>query len=516
MGIQITRLGKLGSMLSMGAAGVVIAASLSVPALAQDDNTLRLGLARGVLTFDVQNNGNSGTPLLNIFDTLVRLDKSGNFQPQMAKSFTRKDDTTWEFVLHDNIKFHNGEALTSSDVKFSLERVARDKTLVENSRFAGIEEVQIVDDHTFNIVTKKPDPLLLNRLIRVSAGILPEDYFKEKGVEYFTQNPVGSGPYKVTLFDVDRQLSLQRFDDYFKGRVSDWDGAVIMVLPEAATRVNELLSGGMDFIDQVPASDWPRINQNANTAIVDGKSTRVMSLLVNSNEQFPTSDMRVRQAIDYAIDDATLVDSLFNGYGTPTRTLITPGVLSFDPDLYDTYNYDPAKARQLLEEAGYSDDKPLKLTFQVGRGRYLLGTELAQFVAAMMEEVGIQVELELLEGSRATSIVNNNENKELVLVGYGNSMFDPFLQLNFFNSDPYFPRTGYRNETVDDLLEKAASTMDPDVRADMYRQVQKIAADEQPFILMFNASYFLGINTDRIEFDPPQNEDVLLEAIVKK
>lgn len=485
-------------------------------AWAQDADTLRIGMRRGLLTFDPHNNGAYGTPLMNVFDTLVRRTDDGKFVPHLAKSFEQKDDHTWEFVLNEGVKFHDGSELTAQDVKFTLDRVVGDESLIESPRFATIKEVKVIDPYRVQIITDVPDPVMLNRLIRMGGAIMPEKYFKEVGVDKFSQNPIGTGPYKVVRYNVDQQIVLEKFADYFKGDVSDWDKAVLTILPEASTRVNELITGGMDLVDEVPPSEWARVNSNGNTAIVPGDSTQVILLMVNSNEQFPTSDMRVRQAIDYAIDDKLIVDKFFQGMGTPTRTHITPGILGFNEDYYDTYLYDLEKAKALLAEAGYDAGHPLSLTLQVPKGRYLLDSELGQLVGAMLQVAGIQVNFEFLENSKYVEVRNNNNNKELMLAGYGNSMFDPFLPLNALNSKTYFERLGYRNERVDELLDKAESTVDQESRAEMYREAQAILAEELPFIYIYAEQYFTGINTDRVEFHPPTSKDVLIEDMPKK
>lgn len=514
-GKSLRTLAMLGAFALAGTVGYVGLGSVE-PAFAQDSDTLRLGLRRGLLSFDPQNNGAYGTPLMNVFDTLVRRDNAGNFVPHLAKSFEQKDEYTWEFVLNQGVKFHDGSELTAEDVKFTLDRVVGDSTLIESPRFSTIKEVKIIDPYTVQIITNVPDPVMLNRLIRMGGSILPKKYFTEVGLDHFTQHPIGSGPYKVASYNVDQQLILEEFPEYFKGKVSDWGKAVLTILPEASTRVNELITGGMDLVDEVPPSEWARVNGNDGTEIVAGDSTQVILLMVNSNKEFPTSDVRVRQAIDYAINDGLIVEKLFQGYGTPTRTHITPGILGFNEAYYDTYLYDLDKAKALLKEAGYDESHPLSLTLQVPKGRYLLDSELGQLIGAMLQIAGIQVQLEFLENSKYVEVRNNNNNKELMLAGYGNSMFDPFLPLNALNSKTYFDRLGYKNERVDQLLDQAESTVDQDARADMYREAQAILAEELPFIYIYAEKYFTGINENRIDFTPPSSKDVLIEDMAKK
>lgn len=505
-----------GTITALGLAGSIATSLLgATDAVAQESDTLRIGMGKGLVSFDPQNNGTYGTPLLNVFDTLVRRTNNGEFVPHLAKSFEQKDDYTWEFVLNEGIRFHDGSELTAADVKFTLDRVVNEHRLIESPRFATIEEVKVIDPHTVQVITKIPDPAMLNRLIRMGGSIMPEQYFNEVGLEYFTQHPIGSGPYRVVDYRVDQQIVLEKFTDYFKGDVSEWHRAVVTTLPAASTRVNELITGGVDLVDDIPPSEWSRVNDNDNTSIIPGDSTQVMLLMVNSNEQYPTSDVRVRQAIDYAIDNRMIVDQFLQGMATPTRTHITPGILGFNEEYYDTYRYDLETARELLAEAGYDASNPLSLTLQIPQGRYLLDSELGQLIGAMLQGAGIRVTLEFLENSRYVEVRNNNNNKELMLAGYGNSMFDPFLPLNALNSKTYFERLGYRSERVDELLDEAETTVDQDVRAEMYREAQAILAEELPYIYIYAEQYFTGINIDRIAFTPPPSKDLLIEDMVR-
>jgi peptide/nickel transport system substrate-binding protein len=483
---------------------------------AENDNTLRIGMDGDVLTFDTQDNGAFGTPMMNIFNTLVKIDDEGNFHPHIAKEYKTVNDVTWQFTLNEGVKFHNGEDLTADDVKFTLERVVKDNTLIEHERFKTIKEVRIIDDYNIQIITHKPDPSMLNRLIRMGAAILPEDYINEHGMEYFVEHPIGSGPYKVASYQRDNEMVLDKFDEYFKGDISDWDKVIIRTLPGASTRVNELVTGGVDIVNDIPPAEWPRINDNKGTKIITAPSTQVLLLISNQNKGFATADPKIRKAIDFAINDKAIIDNLFKGYGTPTRTHITPGVSGLNEKVYDNYLYDVDKAKQLLKEAGYGKGKPLKLTFQVPQGRYLMDSELGQMISGMLKEAGIQVDLQLLENSKFVEVRNNGNNQELMLSGQGNSMFDPFLPLDAFHSETYPERIGYKNQKVDQLLDTAEHNMNIEERMEQYKEVQEIVAEELPYIYIYNEEYFTGVNSNKVDMKPRVDKDIIIEEIKKK
>src|SRR5699024_6606528 len=152
--------------------------------------------------------------------------------------------------------FHNGDELTAEDVKFTLERVAHDESLREHFQYEQIDEVEVVDDYHFKIHTIDPDPILLNRLSRIGAGILPKDYIDENGWEHFLENPIGTGPFTFVDWSRDSEIVYEVYDDYFDGAVEDWNKLVFRVVPEDSTRVAELLTGGVDIALNVPNHEW--------------------------------------------------------------------------------------------------------------------------------------------------------------------------------------------------------------------------------------------------------------------
>src|SRR5699024_10572793 len=144
-------------------------------------------------------------------------------EPELVDTYENIDDLTWEFTLHEGVKFHNGDDLTAEDVKFTLERVGNDDTLREHFHYNQIEEVEVIDDYHFKIKTYEPEPILLNRLSRIGSGILPKDYIEEHDWDHFYQNPIGSGPFKFVEWNRDSEIVFEVFEDYYEGKVEDWD-----------------------------------------------------------------------------------------------------------------------------------------------------------------------------------------------------------------------------------------------------------------------------------------------------
>lgn len=219
------------------------------------------------------------------------------------------NDTTWRFKLREGVTFHNGDPFTSADVKYTLERVAKDNTLKQNSYFKNIVEVKAVDEHTVDIITDGPDPLLLNRLSKMGAGILPSKYIADKGMDTFLKEPVGTGAYKFSKWTKDDRIELVKNENYFGGEPK-WNEVVFRVIPEASTRVSELLAGGVDVASSIPSTDIARIEGEADKKIVKAPIQRVLQLIFRQTEGSITADPKVREAIDLAIDKQGIVDSI--------------------------------------------------------------------------------------------------------------------------------------------------------------------------------------------------------------
>lgn len=466
------------------------------------ERLLTIGLVSDVKSFDVQDNtdGVIGGVFNNIFNYLVKRQDDGTFVPDLAESYEQVDDTTWRIKLKQNVTFHNGDPFTADDVKFSIERVATDTKLAQQGEFKKIKQVNVIDPHTVEFVTDGPEPAFLNRISRMGSEMLPKAYIEANGWDAFLAKPIGTGRYQFSSWKKDDRLTLTKYKNYFGGDVSDWDTIVFRTIPEASTRVSELLTGGVDMAADIPPADWERVNANANTAVISGNSTAVSLLSLKAEPGTPFADVRVRQAVDYAIDNKLITDKILKGTAVPTRTRFIPGVPGFDESLYNTERYDPEKAKQLLEEAGYKDG--IELTLQGPKGRLMLDSEVEQAIVAMLEAVGIHAKLEVLESGRYTETFNAGTNKEIYFRNRTNSMFDGALALRDFYSSTFSKQLYYNSPEVDELFSKAENNMNIEERNEQFKQIQQIVADEVPYVFLYHEKYFTGINKQRLEFTP--------------
>ncbi|WP_462411479.1 ABC transporter substrate-binding protein [Neobacillus sp. Marseille-QA0830] len=473
-----------------------------------EEKVLTIANPTDIESFDIHNNNNtmSEAVLVNMFDYLIQNDSEGNKIPVLATEWKKVNDTTWQFKLRNDVTFHNGDPFTAADVKFTLERAAKDSSLKQNYLYKQIKEVQIVDDYTVNIVTEVPDPLLLNRLSRMGSGMLPSKYIQENGMEAFLQKPVGTGPYKFSSWKKDDRLELVKNENYFGGKVK-WDKVVFRTIPEASTRVSELLAGGVDIASSIPSTDVARIKDAEGKSIEKAPTRRVLQMIVRHTEGTVTSDPVVREAIDLAIDKKGIIESIAGGAGVLTRTSVTPGNFGSDPSLYKKSLYDPEKAKKLLKDAGYSkEDLKISLSVATQYGEY------AEVVASMLNEVGFDVNLNILESTAFYEQFNAKKFGELFMIGIGNSLNDASNNYGRYLADQAAGETDYNNPEVEELLQSALVNMDPKSRESQYQKVQQIFAKERPAIYLFQMEGVYGVN-DKVKYAPREDEMYYVQEV---
>jgi peptide/nickel transport system substrate-binding protein len=287
---------------------------------------------------------------------------------------------------------------------------------------------------------------------------------------------------------------------------------VFRAIPEDSTRVAEVLTGGVDIAINIAPSDMKRIDANPTTYTLLHPSQRIINLVVRSGKDWVTGDQRIREAIDLAIDKKSLVDNVVDGAGVPTRTLVGPGNPGAQLSLYNTSLYDPVRAKQLLAEAGYPNGGP-RITLASPTGRYMKDKEIAEFVAAQLQEVGFDVDLQIQEWSRFFDLYSTKKHKEIYLFGNGNSMFDPALRMEPLVTARAKGTTDYSNPAFDKLVDAATKNLDPASRAAQYQQAQEIIAEDRPLIPLFQTKFSYGVNK-RIIFKPRLDEMIPLDDVV--
>jgi peptide/nickel transport system substrate-binding protein len=324
---------------------------------------------------------------VQIFDALV--DVTGTdlltLKPMLAERWENPNPNTWRFYIRRGVKFHNGDPLTAEDVKFTIDLALANKGSTQHSYLGPTESARVVDSHTVELVTKTPFPPLLSNISRLH--IVPRAYDKIGADAFASKQPIGTGPYKFVEWQRGQRIVLEANPDHWRGAPSP-KRLVFRFIPDPSTRAAELKAGGVDIITGPPVAQLKEL-ATGDTTIVTIPAVRVIAYPMNTLQK-PLDDVRVRRALNLAVDRDTIVKTLLQGCGKPTGQPFIPGWLGYDPEI-KPFRYDPAQAKKLLADAGYANG--FDLTWNISTGVFLADKEIAEAASAMLGQVGVRVRL---------------------------------------------------------------------------------------------------------------------------
>ena len=486
---------------------------------AEAPTSVVIGMPADLATLDPmdQMSTSTGDFFKSVGTQLYKRDENFELVGDAATGYEQIDDLTWRFTLRDDINFINGDHMTADDVKFSLERVAKDASLVANHYFNCIDHVDVVDEYTVDVVTTSPRPDMLSLLAMGSSTIMPKNWVEENGIEAYIQSPVTSGKYQLKEWIPDDHYTLIPNPDYY-GEPATWEEVTYRIIPESSTRVAELMTGGVDIISNVPVNEWERVSGNTEgdgTSLVYGETSSVLLMILKLTDGRVCSDPAVREAIVLAIDKQAICDQLLQGAGTPTRTRIASSVPGHDESLFGTENgnlYDPEKAKQILTDAGYQEGQ-LTLELTGSNNRYLMDNEIAQMIAAYIEAIGIHVNLEVVDSNVLSNMFSEKNIKDAFLVALSDGQYDGCYPLAQF-CDPVRTEgmSDWNNPTAVELYEQTRSEMDETKKYELSKQIQQICAEERPQIAIAQLRAIFGVN-NRFTFSPQMDSTILPDEI---
>ena len=399
----------------------------------------------------------------NIFEGLTRIGAHGEVLPDLAESWAISDDgKVYTFKLHTGVKFHDGTDFNADDVKFSLDRARADNsTNAQKGLFAAIASVDVVDPATVKVTLKNPQGSLLYNLGWGDAVIVaPETAETNK------DKPVGTGPFKFDHWNKGSEITIVKADGYWGDPVF-LDKAEFRIVPDAAAAIPALLSGDVQAFPFFPAADaLPQVEADPRFKVVVG-STEGETILSTNNKKPPFDNLKVRQAIAHALDRKAIIDgSGTGGYGTPIGSHFSPANAAYI-DLTGTYPFDPAKAKELLKEAGFPDG--FKATLKLPPVAY--AREGGQVIASELRDVGIQLEIIPVEWADWLKQVFTDKDYDLTIVSHT----EPNDIDIYARKDYYF---NYDNPAFDKIIDELNLTSDEAKRTDLFKQAQKILADD--------------------------------------
>lgn len=477
---------------------------LSGPVMAQE-NTLRVFTQDVRTTLDpAMSLGNTGFPVANaLFDTLLRRDFKANPErtstqiiPGLAESWSRPTPTTMELKLRDGLTFHNGDALTADDVVFTFERIMDPDSRYVGARFqlGSITMVEAVDQLTVLITTDTPDASLEQLLAYPGSAVLPKEYFNQVGFEAFGQNPVGSGPFALARFAPDEVIELTAFDDYWMGRPNA-DVLVFREVPEVSARLIALSTGEADIISAVPTDQISSIERLDCCSV---QSVLVNSQIVGYKTSHPAvADMRVRQALNLAIDRETLASALWGNYAAP----LPAGHQYPEWDaIYDAsrsgFRYDQDEARRLLMEGGYNGEK---VTFVTAPAYYPNALPAAEAIVEMWRQIGVDAEVQVDENWGAA--FRNDDSIAVLNVSDWTIVPDPHATILWTWANNTRWQDGAERQEYIRIGQAARSALDPVERRRLYGQMLDIFETQAPGTVLYRTTEIYGVR-DGINWEP--------------
>ena len=488
---------------------LVLVVSLPAPVAAQTkDDTLVYALQSDMQNWDPPNSVLRESIILgyHVFDHLAARDlKTGKVGPSLATAWRNLDDTTWEVRLRPGVRFHDGTPFTARDVKASFDRVLDpERKLTARGSHVQIKSVEILDDHSVRFKTDGPYPLFVERL---AALVMQSDkVIREKGHEWMQENPIGTGPYKLVRWAKKQEHLLVRNDDYW-GPKPAFKYVRIRIIPEQATQLAELISGGVDVIKAVPPDQMDVINKSGAARTSTSPILRTAMLQLDQAGRTgpnPFTDRRVRQAANLAVDMDAIIKHVLNGLGDRTATTINPMAFGYDPTL-KPYRQDVAAAKKLLAEAGYPNG------FEVGfqQGPPIVEPALPQTseaIVADLAKAGIR--------TRRRYVGEIGPYVNLVRDGKAEPMFEwSWGYYSVFDADAILydvmkcgeAYSYYCNKALDDLIIQGRSTLDQKKRAEVYAKIQRLIFDDAAYLFKWGLRGVWGIS-NRVEYQAPRDE----------
>lgn len=466
---------------------------------------------------------------VNLYETLLNFgEEDTTIQPGLAKEWEASEDgLTYTFTLQEGVKFHDGTDFNADAVVKNFERWANgdaDMFPYYSSMFGGFkdDEGRVIDsvtadgDNTVIINLTRPQaPFLKNIAMSMFAISSPTAF--EQGDDQFERNPVGTGPFKFVEWKTNETITIEKFDDYWQEGLPKLDRVIFQSIPDNSARLNALLAGDIDLADGINPSDGAKIEGDSNLQLFERPSMNIGYLGLTVTRP-PFDKKEVRQAMNYAIDKQTIIDTFFEGRANSAKNPMPPSISGYNDDI-EEYEYNPEKAKELLAEAGLADGFEMELwAMPVPRPYMPDGAKVAEVIQKNLADVGINAKIVSYEWATYLDKASKGEADAFMLGWTGdNGDADNFIYVlldeDNIASNNY---TYYKNDEVHDLLIEAQTEVDEDKRNELYKQAQVIIHDDAPWVPLAHSTPLLGASKDLTGFIPhPTGSDLLSKVEFK-
>ena len=517
---------------------LALAVGIAAPASAK---TFRYSTQGDFLGFDphINNDGPTNAMKNNIFEGLLYRAPDLSIHPALATAWRQVDRLTWRFDLRRGVTFHDGTPFTADDVIFSFERVTRE-ALAMTFSVGSVKEIRRIDDHAIDIVTKAPDPILLQSL--TSFYVMSRKWSEANGATHAvvgaaTTSPAGkaangTGPFRVVERVPDTRTVVEPYPGWWGKATHNLTRAVFTPIRNSATRVAALLSDEIDMMYPVPLQDMERIQQSGSARVLQGPELRVIFFgLDQFREEMidmpgsgknPLKDIRVRRAIAMAIDAQAIRRVVMRGASVPIGLLVAPGIEGYDKALDVRPPFDPEGAKKLLAEAGWPNGFPI--TLDCPNDRYINDEAICVSMVPMLKRVGIDLKLNLQARSLHFDKIGQKggRNTSFYMLGWTPATFDALNAISILFTLGPLPSAGvgnngrYMSPRVEELAVQANVEMDPVKRRAMLHEMLKILRDDVALIPLHQQALAWAVRSSVAEIAQRPTDDVDLRTVVMK
>lgn len=430
-----------------------------------------------------QNTSLQNTYTILMYDSLLALDpKTGEIVPGLAESYDIISATEYVFHLRSGVKFHNGEDLKASDVKYSLERAAASTGMA--SKVSQIDRVEVEDDSTVRIFLNVASTTILNNLAFCGTSIMCEEWC-EANKGSFKHN--GTGPYIFREWNSGESIIVDRNDNYW-GEKGAMKTLKFVVMTEANSRTIALETGEIDVNAAPAAIDISRFESDPNIEVYSVPSTQVYYFSMN-NSMGPTSDMNVRKAIAHAINKDDMISVALEGRGTPMTTIVGAGQQYSDTSI-PGYEFDLEKAKEYLAASAYPDGFDMTISCRTG------GVTNAEILQSQLGQIGINVKIDQMEGAAYIDLAMS-EKMQATCASWQPATSDadnPLRNLLYSKSKASSNDSRFNDPEYDALLDEALQETDPVKAQELYTQVQQIVYEDCPIIPLYSPNWTVAAN----------------------
>jgi len=446
-----------------------------------------------------------------IFDDLLERDEHLNVRPALAERWDIPDRLTYIFHLHHGVKFHDGGPLTARDVKWTFDSMLEGKIRsTKTAAYRFVDRVEARDDYTVVFHLKEPFATLLWNLSDGAMGIVPYGSGDE-----ISRQPIGSGPFRFISAEPDKEVIIERNSDYW-GEKARLERVRFMVVPDTTTRALELRKGSADIVNNALTSDLVlALEREPNLEVLHGPGTVLNYLAFNLRDPI-LKDVRVRRAIAFAINRQPMIEYLWRGFAQPAASVLPRQSWAYNAEV-PGYDYDPQRARQILDTAGYRAVGGVRFHLTMKTSTEETTRLIAAVLQQQLREVGIALDIRTFEFATFFSDVTSGAYQLYSLRWIGGNE-DPDIFEYAFHSAKFPPhganRSYYSNSRIDALIDQARSELDQNARKQLYAEIQQILADELPYVNLWYLDNML-VHSKRVQgltLNPSGNYDFLKTA----